>query len=173
VHEGLRLAALRRVDRPTQRLDQAAAHLGRPSARTAQQHLRIERQAQRLRFAVSTRVRRAGDELMQRHAPRLQAALATRGRAAEGELVLARDRLASAVRARLERATRDGDRLALRLQLLDPRLVLQRGYALLTDAASGHPITSVRDAHAGQAVRAALADGEVDLRVVPDGTFRP
>ena len=53
----------------------------------------------------------------------------------------------------------------LRLQLLDPRLVLQRGYALLTDAASGHAITSAAQAHAGQPVRAALADGEVDLRV--------
>jgi len=51
--------------------------------------------------------------------------------------------------------------------------VLQRGYALLTDAASGHAITSVRQAHAGQAIRAALADGEVDLRVAPAAANRP
>ena len=70
---------------------------------------------------------------------------------------------------RLERASRQCERIEMRLQLLDPRLVLQRGYALLTDTASGHPITSVRQAHAGQAVRAALADGEVDLRVAPGG----
>jgi exodeoxyribonuclease VII large subunit len=48
--------------------------------------------------------------------------------------------------------------------LLDPRLVLQRGYALLTDA-QGHPLGRVAEFTPGRAVRAALADGEVDLRV--------
>ena len=150
MHERLQEAAFRRIDRASQRLDQAAAHLGRPSARTAQQHLRIERQAQRLRFALSARRQRANDQL-----------------AAAG------DKLGVAVGARLERGRRECERLELRLQLLDPRLVLQRGYALLTDSQSGHPITSVRTTFAGQAVRASLADGEVDLRVVPGGTIRP
>jgi exodeoxyribonuclease VII large subunit len=144
MHDRLQEAALRRVDRASQRLDQAAAHLGRPSARTAQQHLRIERQAQRLRFALASRVQRAQDEL----------------RSAQESL---RVRIAD----RLDKAARRCERYELRLQLLDPRLVLQRGYALLTDAASGHALTSVHDLHAGQAVRAALADGEVDLRVAP------
>lgn len=146
MHERLQQAAFRRLDRSSQRLDQAAAHLGRPSARTAQQHLRIERQAQRLRFALSARLQRGNDRL------------AATGAAFTG-----------AVRARLERAARHCERLEMRLQLLDPRLVLQRGYALLTDARSGHPITSVRDARPGEDVRAALADGEVDLRVLPGG----
>lgn len=144
VHQRLREAALRRIDRASQRLDQAAAHLGRPSARTAQQHLRIERQAQRLRFALASRVQRAQDRLD-----------ADSGR------------LRTAIAQRLENAARRRERMELRLQLLDPRLVLQRGYALLTDTASGHAITSVAQAHAGQAVRASLADGEVDLRVLP------
>ena len=43
---------------------------------------------------------------------------------------------------------------------------LRQREALLTDVASGHPITSVAQAHAGQPVRAALADGEVDLKVL-------
>ena len=68
---------------------------------------------------------------------------------------------------RLAHAHRRCDRFELRLQLLDPRLVLQRGYALMTDVDSGHPITSARDAPVGLHVRAALADGEVDLRVLP------
>lgn len=144
MHNRLRDAALRRVDRAAQRLDQAAAHLGRPSARAAQQHLRIERQAQRLRFAVETRVQRAQDRL-----------------AAD------RDALRLGIARRVETAERACERLQLRLQLLDPRLVLQRGYALLTDASSGQPITSAAQAHPGQAVRASLADGEVDLRVLP------
>ena len=173
MHERLGEAARRRIDRASQRVDQAAAHLGRPSSRTAQQHLRIERQAQRLRFAVAARTQRAGTELMQRQAPRFQAALAARVRRAQEELESARDALAAAVTHRLERAARQAERLEMRLQLLDPRLVLQRGYALLTDATSGDPITSARQARPGQAVRAALADGEVDLRVVPGGPAGP
>jgi exodeoxyribonuclease VII large subunit len=149
MHERLNEAALRRIDRASQRLDQAASHLGRPSARTAQQHLRIERQAQRLRFALSARVQRAQDDVRK-----------------------AMDGLRAALTERLAQAGRHHERFGMRLQLLDPRLVLQRGYALLTDAASGHPITSVAQVHAGQALRAALADGEVDVRVVP-GTVNP
>ena len=144
MHERLREATWRRLDRASQRLDQAAAHLGRPSARTAQQHLRIERQAQRLRFALASRTQRAHDELTG-----------------------TREALRGALMLRLEKAARQCERLELRLQLLDPRLVLQRGYALLTDAESGHAITSAGQAHAGQKLRASLADGEVDLRVLP------
>jgi exodeoxyribonuclease VII large subunit len=150
MHERLREAAWRRLDRASQRLDQGAAHLGRPSARTAQQHLRIERQAQRLRFAVTACVRGGHDGWTQAQAA-----------------------LGAALTQRLERGARQCERLALRLQLLDPRLVLQRGYALLTDAASGHPITSARQVHPQQDVRAALADGEVDLRVLPGSANRP
>jgi exodeoxyribonuclease VII large subunit len=150
MHERLQEAALRRLDRASQRLDQAAAHLGRPSARTAQQHLRIERQAQRLRFALSARVGRSHDELR-----------------------TAREVLRVALGERLAAAARSRDRLELRLQLLDPRLVLQRGYALLTDPASGHALTSVRDFRAGQSVRAALADGEVDLQVATESVNPP
>lgn len=150
MHERLRDAAWRRIDRASQRLDQGAAHLGRPSARTAQQHLRIERQAQRLRSALAARLKQGQEQLVQAQAA-----------------------LRAGLDLRLERATRQCERIELRLQLLDPRLVLQRGYALLTDVASGHPITSVRQAQPGQAIRAALADGEVDLRVAPAVANRP
>ncbi|MDB5913447.1 MAG: xseA [Ramlibacter sp.] len=150
MHRRLQEAAFRRVDRASQRLDQAAAHLGRPSARTAQQHLRIERQAQRLRNALAARLRRAHDEVL-----------------------VSNERVRVSVAERMARAQRQCERFEMRLQLLDPRLVLQRGYALLTDADSGQPITSVGHAHEGQAVRAALADGEVDLRVAPAAVNRP
>jgi exodeoxyribonuclease VII large subunit len=52
------------------------------------------------------------------------------------------------------------------MELLDPRLVLQRGYALLVDAA-GRPVTSVQQTHPGQSLVATLADGEVALTVAP------
>ena len=54
----------------------------------------------------------------------------------------------------------------LRLESVDPRLVLQRGYALLTSDV-GQPISSVHQLRAGQSVRATLADGEVALTVAP------
>jgi exodeoxyribonuclease VII large subunit len=143
-------AAQRRLDRVGQRLDQSGARLGRPSARTAQQHLRIERAAQRLRHALNVRLQRGRDAL---------GAAGSRFSGAAGE--------------RLTQGTRRLERLDLRLQLLDPRLVLQRGYALLTQADSGRPVTSVRQVHPGQALRAALADGEVDVRVSPGGRQGP
>jgi exodeoxyribonuclease VII large subunit len=146
----LRDAALRRLDRAGQRLDQAAAHLGRPSTRAAQQHLRVERAAQRLRQALATRVQRGHE----------QCGTATR-------------LLGTAFARRLAEAERRIERLDLRLQLLDPRLVLQRGYALLTDAGSGQPVTSVGQVRAGQALRAALADGEVAVRVLEQGSNPP
>jgi len=52
----------------------------------------------------------------------------------------------------------------LRLGLLDPSLVLKRGYAWLT-LDDGHTLTSAAQAKAGQRVRATLTDGTVDLIV--------
>jgi exodeoxyribonuclease VII large subunit len=133
----------RRLDGANQRLDQAAARLGRPLARTSQQQLRLARAESRLRMAVMTRTQRAAVEVDGFGA-----------------------RLKLAVQNRQATGAQRVDRLGLRLQLLDPRRVLERGYALLSDA-GGKPITSVRQTHAGQAVRAALSDGEVDLTVSP------
>jgi exodeoxyribonuclease VII large subunit len=63
----------------------------------------------------------------------------------------------AAARERLQRA-------ALRLDLLDPKLVLQRGFAWLSDI-QGQAITSVSQTQEGQALQATLADGVVDLHV--------
>lgn len=66
--------------------------------------------------------------------------------------------------ASLQRGRQRVERAQLRLELLDPKLVLKRGYAWLADL-QGQPITSQKKTHAGQPVRATLADGEVDLTV--------
>ena len=50
------------------------------------------------------------------------------------------------------------------LGLLDPQLVLQRGYAFLTDE-HGAALTRATQAQPGQALRATLADGSLDVRV--------
>ena len=54
--------------------------------------------------------------------------------------------------------------LKVRLELLDPRLVLERGYAWLTDQ-SGKALTHAHDFQVGQLVQATLSDGVVDLQV--------
>ena len=125
-----------------QRLDQAAQRLGRPSGLVAHQQLRLSGLAQRMRHGLLLK--------MQQLAQSQQGLEADLPEKLHRRLALHADRL---------------DRAALRLQLLDPRLVLQRGYALLTDT-QGQAVTSVRQAQPGDALRATLADGAVDVTVV-------
>ena len=47
---------------------------------------------------------------------------------------------------------------------MDPKLVLNRGYAWLTTQA-GQPLTRASQAQSGQALIATLPDGEVELTV--------
>lgn len=139
----LRSALERRLDTGSQRLDAAAARLGRPSGRLAEQQARLARSAHRLRYAVAARLQQGRSTV-----DRVQAAQAT------------------ALSRRLDRSRHTLEQARLRLELLDPKLVLQRGYALLTDDA-GHAVTQVGQTHAGQPLRATLSDGEVDLTVSP------
>jgi exodeoxyribonuclease VII large subunit len=55
--------------------------------------------------------------------------------------------------------------ISTRLALLDPTLVLERGYALMTDE-NGKPLTHVHQFGAMQRVNARLSDGQVDLAVL-------
>ena len=136
-------AALRQIDRHSQRLDQAAARLGRPSGLVARQQLALSRHAQGLRYGVQAQ--------LQRRAQALQTVERTLPGATATAVQRAQERLA---------------RAALRLELLDPRLVLQRGYAWLSDDA-GHAVTRAADTRAGQPLTATLADGSVHLTVTP------
>ena len=136
-------AALTHIDRQGQRLDLAASRLGRPSGLVARQQLRLSQHAQQLRYGVRSGV------------------LAHRSRQDE-----VRQRLDAATRSAAQAAATRLDRARLRLDLLDPRLVLQRGYAMLRDS-DAKPVTRAAQTHAGQTLRATLADGEVDLAVLP------
>ena len=131
----------RQLDARHQRLDQGAARLGRPSGLVARQQLQLARLAQRMRHGVLLKMQR----------------LAQRQQALEAQLPQALQRSVAQNAERLDRA-------ALRLELLDPRLVLQRGYALMTDT-SGQAVTSIRQAQPGDALRATLSDGAVDVTV--------
>lgn len=134
--------AIERVlDRQHQRLDNAASRLGRPSQRLATQQLRLRTCAHGLQAGVRMALQQQTQVLA-----RLDA-----------DLPRALQRGLDAQTQRLERA-------ALRLGLLDPHLVLERGYAWLADA-QGQAVTRVRQTRVGQALSATLADGTVDLTV--------
>jgi exodeoxyribonuclease VII large subunit len=57
------------------------------------------------------------------------------------------------------------ERNRLLLEALDVRSVLQRGFSVLTRSGSDEPVRSWRDVRADEALRAHLAEGELDLAV--------
>lgn len=135
----------RRLDHAAQRLDNAALRLGRPSGRLAGQQQQLDRLGQRLRHAVRMRLAADGS--------RLQARAQALRRSGPQRLVLQGQRL---------------ERAGVRLVAMDPRQVLQRGYALLT-LEDGSVLSHVADARPGDAVRAQVADGQLDLTVTQAG----
>lgn len=134
-------AVQRVLDRQAQRLDIAAQRLGRPSEQLARNQLQLSRQAQRLRHSMLLKLQRLAQnqQALQVNFPNI-------------------------FQRNLEQQKQALDRIDLRLQLLDPRLVLQRGYALLTDE-QGRAVTQVRQAVPGAALKAQLSDGVVDVVV--------
>ena len=137
----LESAVQRQIDLRHQRLDQAAQRLGRPSGLAAREQLRLARCAQRMRHGVLLNLER----------------LTLKHKALEADLPIKVTRQLTQQSDRLERAR-------MQLELLNPHLVLQRGYALLTDS-HGHAVTSVGQARLGDALRATLADGVLDVTV--------
>ncbi len=133
----------RQLDTQAQRLDRAQARLGRPSEGLNTEKMQLMRLQQRLGQAMQNRTQRCRNELAT-----LASGLA---RGVQQTPATARERL---------------HRAELRLQLLDPKLVLQRGFAWLSDA-QGSAITSVAQTQAGQAVKATLADGVADSTAQP------
>ena len=143
---GLALSRLQNgVDRQmqshNQRLDWAASRAGRPSHLVTRQQAHVAGLAQALGHAMQSTLthERLRVQLFGNNLPREMAANLQRSR------------------QRIERAQ-------LRLELRDPKLILQRGYAWLADL-QGRPVISVKKTHLGQPLRATLADGEVDLTV--------
>jgi exodeoxyribonuclease VII large subunit len=143
LQEQLRDAVQDRLDRAAQRLDLALSRLGRPSARLASQRLRVNGLGQGLQHAAARLLLLQSQALLRRAEAWPQA-------------------LRRAAQARRQRL----DHAALRLQLLDPSLVLQRGYAWLTDT-EGRAVTRAAQTHAGQLLRATLADGALPVVVQP------
>jgi len=140
--DDLRDALQGRLDRLSQRLDQAASRLGRPSGLAARQQAVLTQWEQRLNRATTSWLHQTQRRLD----------------AAEG-------RWPAAGRANLRSRIDRLERAALRLQALDPAVVLQRGYAWLADA-KGRTVTRVAQLHPGESVNATLADGTASLQVI-------
>ena len=131
----------RQLQSHNQRLDRAALRVSQPSHLVTRQQARLAGLAQNLRHSIRA-------SLLHKQA-RLDALEAGFPREIHANLQRSRQQLQSAT---------------LRLELLDPKLVLQRGYAWLSDL-QGQPITAATMTHIGQPLRATLADGQVDLTV--------
>ncbi|AVP58061.1 exodeoxyribonuclease VII large subunit [Pulveribacter suum] len=131
----------RQIDQRLQRLDMAAQRLGRPSGLAARQQLQLARLAQRMRHAVLLKLQRLAhdQQALQADLPR---------KLAQG----------------LQRQDQRLEQLALRLSLLNPQRVLERGYAVLTDD-RGRTVADAAGLRTGDALRATLAHGQVDLTV--------
>ena len=137
----LRQGIQRQQDRQGQRLDSLASRLSRPQALLGQQNQWLERLSHRLQAGLQNQVT-GRDHQLDRLSDRLRHQ---------------RDQHVQHSAQRLER-------VGLRLSSVDPKKVLLRGYAWLTDDA-GLALTQTGQFQAGQSVRATLADGEVPLKV--------
>jgi exodeoxyribonuclease VII large subunit len=132
----------RALDKEAQRLDTLAMRLQRPAAALAGHGQRLQAAAARLRTAALQQLGRQALQLPAQ-AERMQ-------RAAGVQLQRQQQRLEGAVQ---------------RLDALDPRQVLRRGYAWVEDG-RGRPVLSVRSLAAGQTVQAVWADGRASAQVL-------
>ena len=129
------------LDRMSQRLDWVANRLGRPSSRLKDQTTRLMRMHQSLQYGFKSQVQ-AQKQMLSRHS----------------------DHLPRLLQQNLQLHQQRNLNMGTRLGLLDPHLVLERGYAWLTDD-KGRALTHVSDFQANQSVTASLADGQVNLQV--------
>ena len=139
--ERLRNLVWRRLDLHSQSVDALAARLGRPSGLARTQRFLLQSLAQRMRLTARRVVGQQDAQLTR----------------LDGQIPVQAARGFERRRARLGRSQ-------AQLALLDPALVLARGYAWLVDG-SGTTITDPAQTHTGQRLHASLARGRLDLEV--------
>ena len=142
LHEQRAAASVQRhIDNQSQRLDRLAQRMARPSERVAAQQQNLLICAHRLQRGLLENWKQKNQYL----------------KALEADLPLS-------LAQHLARQTQLLAGNEAVLKSMDPKLVLNRGYAWLTTE-GGQPLTSASRTHSGQALTATLADGEVDLTV--------
>jgi exodeoxyribonuclease VII large subunit len=138
----LQAVSLRALDRQAQHLDTLQARIARPSAGVHAMRQRLRDYEHRGAFAAQAGLSQGAARLL-RATEALERAVA--------KMVTGRT-------ARLDAA-------GLRLGLLDPSLVLARGYSWLTDA-HGRGVDSVRGIQPGQLLHAKLLDGSLVVQTL-------
>jgi exodeoxyribonuclease VII large subunit len=141
LQEALGRALTRRLDTQEQRLDAALARLGRPSAMAAKFQLTLQSSPHRLLYVTQSVVQQKLHSCQ-----------------------WLRELLTERVQGKLTQVRGHVEEHAVRLRLLDPSLVLQRGYAWVTDV-EGRTVSNVQDLALGQALQLQLAKGKVGVAV--------
>lgn len=144
--QALNQSVWRALDGQAQRLDRVSMRFGQPSQRVG-----VERQRQ---LSLAHRLAHAAHRRIDREAQRLDRWPAD---------------VRNALGRTLQRCQTDLAHLHAQWNARDPRRVLQRGYALLTDA-DGRIVTSCGQVEPGQIVHAQLAHGQLDLTVMAAGS---
>jgi exodeoxyribonuclease VII large subunit len=132
-----------------------------PAARVARQQDMLRENAGRLAAAMRRDLHARGSRLFTLNRALLQASPAVRVQRAISRAAQLQQRLAAAGRGRVADA---GHRLRLTARALDavsPLATLDRGYAIVTDAATGKALSRASQVKAGDDVRARLAHGEL------------
>lgn len=155
------------AERSEQRLDLAARLLRSPSEQLLERIARLARTATRFNQSMqqALRQRQAQLALVSRSVcpPRLELPAQ--------RLAGLRERLFRAQRGLLEEAGRVIEVRAGSLAMVNPKAVLERGYAIVRDR-KGEVVRSPGQVMAGDRLDVELADGEVRVSVEPDGRGR-
>jgi exodeoxyribonuclease VII large subunit len=141
LEQALSGAVMVAIDKMNQRLDWVSSRLGRPSGRINDQKTKLLRIGQSLQFSLKSQVNQQRQNL-------LSTSLS----------------LPKLIQGNLQGQHRALAHFQTRLGLLDPHLVLERGYAWLTDE-TGQALTQTKDFKSLQDVTATLSDGQVSLKV--------
>lgn len=141
MEQRLHTAMLRQLDKHAQRIDAAATRLGRPSQHIAQQRLQLSQQRQRVRHGVLMKMQRLTQSYQGLEADFAQKTM-----------------------RHLQRQQQQVAQLGVRMELLNPQRLLERGYSVLTTH-TGQVVTSTQQAPVGTPLQAVLVDGCLDLTV--------
>jgi len=141
LEQRLNQGLVRQQDRHAQRLDNVAARLSRPQALLGRHAQWLDRLSNRLQTGAQNHLIGSGHRL-----ERLN------------------DRLNFNRSHQMQQREQRLEQAALRLLSVDPRRVLERGYAWLSDE-NGQAMTQAHQFEPGQSVQATLSDGVVPLTV--------
>ncbi len=136
-----------------------------PAARVARQQDRLRENLGRLAAAMRHELHARGSRLFTFNRALLQVSPAVRVQRAVGRAAQLSQRLASAGRNRIADADHRLRLTARALDAVSPLATLDRGYAIVTDSATGKALTRASQVKKGDDVRARLAHGELLAKI--------